>query len=299
MKKLGIIVLVIAITISLMPWAAPSASAGEPIGDITASLPSFDKTLPPDATRDYALTIANNGDTTLTSSISARETAGGISTAARMKNQPVKPAREILEMPAEGRALKSENIGEAQAGWQNIITEDFEGDFPASWNIMSGDTEAYWDKEDHERHGGSYSAFCAKGGAAGVDAPDNYPNNMSTWMIHGPFTLADASDAELTFWYWLDTQMDHDYLKWMASIDGETYYGRNHSGNSQGWVSRSFDLTDVYTLGNLCGEPEVWIAFAFTSDESITDKGAFIDDVVLRKYEGKPLAPFRTTLARR
>ena len=290
MKKLGIIVLVIAITISLMPWAAPSASAGEPIGDITASLPGFDKTLPPDATRDYALTIANNGDTTLTYSISDRETTNGTSTA-RMENQPVKPACEILEVPAEGRALKSENIGEAQAGWQNIITENFEGDFPASWNIMSGDTEAYWGKEDHERHGGSYSAFCAKGGAAGVDAPDNYPNNMSTWMIHGPFTLADASDAELTFWYWLDTQMDHDYLKCMASINGTTYSGRQYSGNSQGWVSRSFALTDVYNLGNLCGEPEVWIAFGFTSDGSITGKGAFIDDVVLRKYEGAEWDP--------
>jgi len=106
---------------------------------------------------------------------------------------------------------------------------------------------------------------------------------MQAWMIYGPFSLADAADAELNFYLWLDSENTYDYLKWMASIDGSYFYGWGLSGDSGGWESRSFDLTDVYTLGDLCGESEVWIAFIFDSDENTTDKGAFIDDVVLRK----------------
>jgi len=39
-------------------------------------------------------------------------------------------------------------------------------------------------------------------------------------------------------------------------------------------------------LGNLCGESQVWIAFIFTSDFMTGYEGAFVDDVVLRKYVG-------------
>jgi len=253
--------------------------------DIAASPPSFDETVPRDTTRDYTLNIYNDGDATLTYNISDRETTGGMNTAARMTDLRWEPSCEVLAVPAEGKTLKAQSFGEVQAGWQNMMTEDFEGGFPGPWDVMAGDTEAYWGKEDHEPHSGSYSAFCARGGAAGVNPPDNYPNNMNTWMVYGPFSLAGATDAELNFWYWLDTQKDHDYLKCMASIDGNNYSGQQYSGNSLGWGSRSFDLTDVYNLGNLCGESQVWIAFGFSSDESINDEGAFIDDVVLRKYQ--------------
>jgi len=105
-------------------------------------------------------------------------------------------------------------------------------------------------------------------------------------MIYGPFSLADAADAELNFYLWLDSEIGDDYIEWMASIDESSFYGWGLSGDSGGWESRSFDLANVYTLGNLCGESQVWIAFIFESD-SMTGTGydgAFIDDVVLRKY---------------
>jgi hypothetical protein len=49
-------------------------------------------------------------------------------------------------------------------------------------------------------------------------------------------------------------------------------------------VPQTFDLTEVYTLGSLLGRPQVWIAFVFSSDTSVTyPEGAYVDDIVLRK----------------
>jgi hypothetical protein len=188
----------------------------------------------------------------------------------------------VLEVPLESGLVEAENIVQGASGWQNIMTDGFEVTFPGSkWQLFGDPT---WGKDGYRRHSGSYSAFCAKSGSAGVNPPAHYPDNMEAWMIYGPFDLSDASDAELNFYYWLKSEYNYDYLEWMASTDGDQFYGSARGGNSFGWVSQSFDLTDVYTLGDLCGEPQVWIAFVFESDGEITDEGAFIDDVVLRKY---------------
>ncbi len=80
------------------------------------------------------------------------------------------------------------------------------------------------------------------------------------------------------------SESNYDYFNVYASINNSNFYGWKRSGNSNGWVSASFDLTNVYILGNLVGQSQVWIAFNFTSDGSTTAEGAFVDDIILRKY---------------
>ncbi|MCK4722635.1 MAG: hypothetical protein KAT75_04995, partial [Dehalococcoidia bacterium] len=205
----------------------------------------------------------------------------------------IEPASELLETPLAGDVLEPEEL--EATGWQLIMTQDFEGIFPTgSWVAFDGDGttngEYYWDDDDYKPHWGSWSAWCANGGADGLD-PEYYyyPNYMESWMIYGPFDLSDATDAELNFYYWLEAELDYDYFKWYASTNGASFYGWKISGDSGGWLSRSFDLTTVPTLGNLCGESSVWIAFKFDSDSIIVDDGAFVDDIELWKYvDGTP-----------
>jgi clostripain len=197
------------------------------------------------------------------------------------------PTHMVLEDMVEiSRAEPVEETGPFPTGWQTIMSDGFEGAFPGVWSIYYGGTEAYWGKDSYRSYTGSYSAFCAKGGSAGVDPPANYPNNMDTWMEYGPFSLADATDAKVDFWFWLDSESSYDYFGYMASIDGTNFYGTGWSGYSDGWIAESFDLTTVPTLGNLCGESQVWIVFTFDSDDTVNYDGAFIDDVVLQKYVG-------------
>lgn len=175
--------------------------------------------------------------------------------------------------------------------WQDILSENFEALFPQANNWYTdhspGFAPYFWGKDDYRPHFGAYSAWCAGDHDPGFPNLDpataEYPDDMSAWMIWGPFSLSDATDAELLFYYWLDSESGYDFVSWMASIDGANFYGWSGSGNSGGWMAGQLDLTEVYILGDLTGQEQVWIAFIFESDGSIGDVGAFVDDIVLRK----------------
>lgn len=179
-------------------------------------------------------------------------------------------------------------------GWVTIASENFEGAFPRSgWQVsdeMPGFGEYTWAKRTCRPSGGSASGWAVGGGANGSALPCGaaYPNGASSWLVYGPFSLADATDAELRFRYWLNSEPDWDVLFWGASVDGKNFYGMaDETGNSGGWQTEAFDLTNVYILGDLRGEAQVWIGFAFESDISETvAEGAYVDDIVLRKMTG-------------
>lgn len=125
----------------------------------------------------------------------------------------------------------------------------------------------------------------------------NYPNYAYSVLVYGPFSLSDAIDADLLFYRWSKTELDYDELFWGASLDGNSYYGSAVSGDWSAWKSQEFDLTNVYTLGNLCGQPAVWIGFFFVSDVSITyPEGVYLDSIVLRKLVGGSSRESETTI---
>ncbi len=134
--------------------------------------------------------------------------------------------------------------------WETIMTEDFEGVFPsANWYVFDNDGttngEYYWDDVSYTSHGGFYSAWCAAGGANGLDpATSNYANNMKSWMVFGPFSLCDSDTSILTFWHSTVTEVNKDFLSVKASIDGQIFYGWDGSGNTQGWIPDYLDLNN-------------------------------------------------------
>jgi PKD repeat protein len=168
------------------------------------------------------------------------------------------------------------------ASWIIMMSEDFEAVFPSgSWRFYGDPT---WDADDYRPYNGSKSAWCARGGSRGlVPATNDYLNNMNAWMISGPFDISDASDAELSFHLWLEIEENFDYFMWLASTDGTNFFGYKTDRSTNAWVEKKLDLKTVPTLGNLCGESQVWIGFKFDSDSSVTYKGAFVDDIFLRK----------------
>ncbi len=209
------------------------------------------------------------------------------------RHLPVKPR-------TSGEVELQENLG----AWTAIMTENFEGTFPGTtWSVFDnagGYGEYYWGKRNCRAHAGSYSGWSVGAGADGSSliCGYNYPDNAKSWMIYGPFDLSYASDAEWLFSYWNFSESDYDYLFWGASIDSSHFYGVSTSGNSGGWNDVNFDLTDVYYLGNLTGQPQVWIAFVFSSDASVTQaEGAYVDDILLQKVTGQPITPTPTPTA--
>jgi len=211
-----------------------------------------------------------------------------------------RPVSMVLEYPLEGMATEPLSTGEFVTGWQNIMTDGFEGSFPGVWAVGPSPsyTDAYWGKDNYRANSGSYSAFCAKSGTAGVNPPSHYPNNMSAWMVYGPFDLTSTSDAELNYYLWLEAENPNDGILIMASVNGINFYGDGFTGSSGGnWFPMSLDLTNVNTLGNLCGQSRVWIAFLFLSNATVNNDGVFIDDVELRKFVSTGPLPQITSIS--
>jgi len=186
--------------------------------------------------------------------------------------------------------LGLKNFEHQPSGWLTIISEDFEGSFPGAWVVVdnqAGYGEYYWGRRNCQAFAGSYSGWAVGAGSNGssLACGSNYPNHAESWMVYGPFSLQGGSAADLQFELWLNSESEYDYFFWGASTDGINFYGLGVSGYSGGWVDRQLDLSNVYTLGNLLGEPEVWIALVFQSNSgSNYPEGSYVDNVVLREY---------------
>jgi len=183
-------------------------------------------------------------------------------------------------------------------GWTSLLFEDFEGDFPGTaWSLYGDPT---WGDRGYRKYAGEFSGYAVGGGDHGVQPPGPYPNDVNSWMVAGPFDLTDATDAQVLFHSWLDTEYrsedGHDDFMIYASVDGENWWGDYWYGDwtgadgCNGWCSDAFGLTDVYSLGNLCGQPEVWIALGFISDStSSNNEGVYVDDInILAKLRCNP-----------
>lgn len=163
-----------------------------------------------------------------------------------------------------------------------IMSEGFEGAWPTtSWTVTGNPT---WDDSNYKPRTGSWSAWPARGGSSGVDpTTNNYPINMNARMIYGPFNLSNAVGARLTFYYWNQSESNYDWFHWLVSTNATNFYGYRVSGDSNGWQSVTFDLSNVPTHGSALGTTCVWVGFFFTSDGSVNYKGPFVDDIVLEK----------------
>ena len=105
-------------------------------------------------------------------------------------------------------------------------------------------------------------------------------------MRYGPFNLANTSAAELRARLWTHTESPTtawDTVSVMASINNYNYYGTQYYGDWN-WDDQVLNLANIYTIGNLLGQPNVWIALIFNTDGSVPyTEGGYVDNVLLRK----------------
>jgi hypothetical protein len=189
--------------------------------------------------------------------------------------------------------------------WITILSEDFEGPFPGSaWLVLDENSDSglyYWGQRDCRSSGGSFSAWSVGAGDTTLSCGSNSPNDVSAWMVYGPFSLADATAAELVFDWWSETELDRDRFTWGASTDDYHYHGARVSGDHSTWTrSERLDLSAVPVLGSLLGEEQVWIGFSFQSGPGPGHEGSYVDNVRLRKRVGgaaggseRPVGPQR------
>jgi hypothetical protein len=215
--------------------------------------------------------------------------------------EPLKGSSATPE-PAPSGAITVEGVSEklllppitnGEIGVAAVVTnQGFEGSWPASnWTLIdqsSTDGGTYrWGKRNCHPHTGSFAGWSVGGGAQGGALPclANYPNNVDTWAVYGPFNLANASSASLTYHFWGQTEggsnCPFDYLSVMSSTDGQNFSGQGHCGDATGGPAGNGYYQATLNLSSRLGQNQVWIAFRFVSDFSNTFNGITIDDIVL------------------
>ncbi|MGE5123550.1 MAG: hypothetical protein ACM3H7_03475 [Acidobacteriaceae bacterium] len=175
------------------------------------------------------------------------------------------------------------------SGWETLVNTTFEGDFPGPWEVFDNNGTSYgeyfWAARPCRAYAGSNSGWAVGGGANGtpLSCGGNYPDEADSWMEYGPFSLANATAADLNFVLWQNTEFGYDEICYGASIDGVNFSGVCND-NTGTWIDSTLDLSNVYNLGDLRGQPQVWVAIIFTSDGSLNHaEGGYVDNIVLRR----------------
>jgi len=204
-----------------------------------------------------------------------------------------KPAPERTR-PSGGFQSPSQADELQTAGWNWIAGEGFEGDSPDPlnhWAVYDYGGDGYdrtWGNTDYLPYWENQSAWPAAGGLNGLD-PNYYyyTDNLNSWMIWGPFDFNNAADAFVDFYLRLDTELYYDWFYFGVSVDGSNYDLYYWSGDSEGWIYQPFWLSAY------AGYSQVWLAFGFTSDETISAgyDGPFVDEINLWTYELPALDP--------
>ncbi len=201
------------------------------------------------------------------------------------------PPEEKQPSNESGMALPRENPStiayaniETQGTWTTITSQGFEGVFPNSgWSaidLTGTGFQRFWDDDDYRPHTGSWAAWPANGGSNAiypVPGNDNYPNDMNARMTYGPFDLSGVAQARVSFYLWIQTEANFDYLVLEASGDGAAFQELSRWDGSAGWQKKT-----IY-LNNYTGDSSVWLAWRFVSDYSITYDGPWVDDILIEK----------------
>jgi hypothetical protein len=197
------------------------------------------------------------------------------------------------------RACRAVEIA-VPASVTTIVTDDFESGM-GKWAVSDpANTGAAWGLSTYRKSGGSYSAWCAGGGASPAPPGGPYKPNMETWMKYGPFSLAGASRSWFEFDLRLYSEPGYDKVATFVSVDGVYWYGYELDNSTTGFTSSGFvremvDMKDLERLFSsygvvIVGQPQVWVAFRFRSDATLQYEGNYVDNFAL--YKGGGAAPF-------
>ena len=204
--------------------------------------------------------------------------------------EPVPPIGLKVATPKAFTLPKPPAAAEAiePAAVVGVFADGFET-WPGVWEAGTGGagySTATWGQTSHRASAGTYSAYCA---GSEVAAPGEYPVDMNAWMRTGPVDLSTYDAATLKFDLWLNSEVGFDTVWAGVSTDGENFQALGWDGDYD-WVEVGLNLADFGGDGtlDLTGEPEVWIAFFFTSDDSVSYEGAYIDNVRITAGEEEP-----------
>lgn len=196
------------------------------------------------------------------------------------------PPREPQKLAVDTRLMnpRHEDLSSParRAGWSALFSDDFEQAHPI-WRVGSSDPALQWGLWNCWATSGTTSAAAIAGGTSPRTCGQDYPNDLITFLVAGPFDLSAASidSARILVNARIDTEAEFDYLQFNATTNDAQYpsFGwAQYWGQGEGSVRLD--------LGAFVGQPQVFLWVAFESDASITrPNGVQIDDFQLQIHQ--------------
>ena len=115
---------------------------------------------------------------------------------------------------------------------------------------------------------------------------------MDTWVVYGPFSLADGHGAWAEFDLYLDLEYPYDDIFWGVSTDGVTFDGYAVSPGPYGFTTgpegppagpTSCSTSRRSPARPSWDQPQVWFAFNFVSDDQVQYEGAYVDNLEIKR----------------
>ncbi len=184
-----------------------------------------------------------------------------------LEYKPVQRNQRFVE-----KLLKTKTRGDV------IFSEDFEAG-SAAWSL-----DGEW--QIGEPGSGPYEGYNGSSNCLATNLDGVYGNGANYWAYPtSPILLPENSDIVLSFWDWFKIESGYDDGMVKITDDGGSTWNTLLSvdGNQEFWAEKTIDLS-AYS-----GE-EVYLAFNFTSDGSVTHNGWYIDDITITSEEPTPLS---------
>jgi hypothetical protein len=144
----------------------------------------------------------------------------------------------------------------------DVFSDDFDsGSTSFTHNASTGSD--LWHISNHRAHSGDSSFYC------GDESTSKYKSSVDVMLISPEIRI--DNEAMLTFWQWYITESGYDYCYVDIQTNSELETLEQFSGNITGWEQKSYDLSKYQ------GQ-KIRVIFRFTSDESTTYEGWYIDD---------------------
>ena len=194
--------------------------------------------------------------------------------------------QQTISMPS------SNNERIASPVWQTLASADFEGTFPpAGWPAFAEDgyTDAFWGRTSHRARNGSYSAYCAISGTAGVAAPGPAPINMLSVLQSPLLNLSGYEEVYIDVWFYAVNEIGADLYDYptlyVVNNDTLAYAGRQlvapvddgdltqDPTTYNGWRRLLYRVPPALRASN------VFFEFDFESDGSVQTEGVYLDDI--------------------